>query len=148
MNARNSLDQFLADCQHVIQLPVLWGDMDAFKHVNNTAHIRWFESSRVSFLEDSKLVELMKAEKFGPILVSISCNYKKQLKYPDTVHIGSNVSKIGRTSMVIDHRIVSEQNEYIAAEGQSVIVIFDYQAQRPVRIPEEVKQAVSEFEKR
>ena len=29
----------------VERIPVLWGDMDAFGHVNNTRFIRWFETA-------------------------------------------------------------------------------------------------------
>ena len=30
-----------------VELPVAWGDMDAFGHVNNTVYIRWFETARI-----------------------------------------------------------------------------------------------------
>ena len=43
----------LADFPVVIALPVQWGDQDAFGHVNNTIPIRWFESSRIAYLEHS-----------------------------------------------------------------------------------------------
>ena len=31
----------------VIEIPVAWGDMDAFQHVNNVAYFRYFESARI-----------------------------------------------------------------------------------------------------
>ena len=34
-----------------IELPVLWGDQDAFGHVNNTVPIRWFELARMAYFE-------------------------------------------------------------------------------------------------
>lgn len=34
-----------------IEIPVAWGDMDAFAHVNNTVYLRWFESARIAFFE-------------------------------------------------------------------------------------------------
>ena len=32
----------------IIELPVAWGDMDAFAHVNNTAYFKYFESARIA----------------------------------------------------------------------------------------------------
>ena len=32
-----------------VQIPVAWGDMDAFGHVNNTVYLRWFETARIAF---------------------------------------------------------------------------------------------------
>lgn len=29
-----------------IEVPVAWGELDAFGHVNNTAYFRYFESAR------------------------------------------------------------------------------------------------------
>ena len=34
------------------ELPVQWGDMDAFAHVNNTVYLRWFETVRIAYFEE------------------------------------------------------------------------------------------------
>ena len=54
----------------VISLPIQWGDQDAFGHVNNTVAIRWFESSRIAYIETSKMGQMMEAGGIGPILVT------------------------------------------------------------------------------
>ena len=33
-----------------VTLPILWGDMDAYGHVNNVVYLRWFEEARVKML--------------------------------------------------------------------------------------------------
>ena len=138
----------LADFPVVVTLPILWGDQDAFGHVNNVRHIRWFESSRVAYLEQSGLAHLMTPGGTAPILVSITCNYRRQLLYPDTVRIGARVAEMGRTSKVLEHLIFSDQHQAIAADGQSTLVLFDFQAQRPVRISEELRTTLTRFERR
>ena len=125
-----------------MSLSILWGDMDAFQHVNNTASIRWFESSRIRILEHPDLSIVLEAEGVAPLLASVSCNYRRQLRYPDTVHIGSKVSRLGNTSLTIQHAVVSEQQDCIASDGHSVVVCFDYKTQRPVRIPDKLRDAV------
>jgi acyl-CoA thioester hydrolase len=130
----------------VIALPILWGDQDAFGHVNNTVPIRWFESARIAYLEQSGLQHLMSASGLGPILAAISCNFRRQLHYPDTVHIGARVSRLGRTSMVMEHAIYSDRLGEIAADGTSTVVAFDYTANKPRRVPEEIRAAVERLE--
>jgi acyl-CoA thioester hydrolase len=134
-------NELLADYAAVIVLPVIWGDMDAFQHVNNTIYLRWFESARIAFMEKAGLRQVLTEMNLGPILASVTCNFRKQIRYPDTVHIGAKVSGFGRTSLTIDHAVVSEALGQVAADGKSIVVIFDYQSQRPVRIPQQMLDA-------
>ena len=34
-----------------LELPVLWGDMDALRHVNNARYFAWFEAARIAYFE-------------------------------------------------------------------------------------------------
>lgn len=136
----------LADFPLVISLPVQWGDMDGLGHVNNIWPIRWFESSRVAYLDQTGLRDLMAAQRIGPILVSVQCNYRRQIVYPDTVHVGARISRMGRTSLTIVHALASERLQEIAADGESVVVMFDYDRQRPVPIPQEFLTASERFQ--
>jgi acyl-CoA thioester hydrolase len=136
----------LAEYPIVISLPVLWGDQDALGHVNNTVPIRWFESARIAYIETPEITELLQRDKVGPILAAISCSYRRQITYPDTVFLGARVTRLGRSSLTMIHRVWSEAQQAIAAEGESTIVIFDYAAQRPVRISDAMRAAVAKVE--
>lgn len=132
----------LAGFQTVTAVPVAWGDMDAFGHVNNVVYIRWFESARIELLEEHQSSVTMERGGIGPILASVKCDYKRQLHYPDTVCIGSRIGLVGRSSVEVQHAVFSKAQNAIAATGTSVMVVFDYQSNRPVRIPEELRQAL------
>ena len=136
----------LAEYPVVIGIPIQWGDQDAFGHVNNTMPIKWFESSRIAYLEQSQVMQLMRGSGLGPILVSTTCDYRKQLRYPDMTLIGGRIAKIGRTSMTMEHLVYSRCQDEIAAKGISVVVVFDYEKDRPVRMPDEIRAAVARTE--
>ena len=138
--------ELLAEYPVTISLPIQWGDMDAFGHVNNTVPIRWFESARIAYLERVGLSDMMAGQGVGPILAAIQCSYRKQVTYPDTVHIGARSERIGRSSLIMQHAAVSEAGQWIAVEGESTIVVFDYKAQRPVRVPDVIREAVAKLE--
>ena len=129
----------LAEYRTITCLPVQWGDQDAFGHVNNVVYFRWFESSRIDLLNACPSQVSMSGSALGPILASIKCDYKRQLRFPDTVYVGSKISRVGRSSADISHAIVSREQGAIVADGVSVIVVFDYTTQRVTRIPDDLR---------
>jgi acyl-CoA thioester hydrolase len=128
----------------VIEIPVQWGDQDAFHHVNNTVYFRWFESSRVAYARRVGLWELLEIANIGPILASVKCDYRRPLTYPDVVRVGSKVVRVGRTSLTVDHRVVSRESGEVAAEGTAVIVLYDYNKAEPYLIPDRIRQTIIE----
>ena len=92
----------------VVTLAIQWGDQDAYQHVNNTVPLRWFESARFAYVETIGATELLSTMQLGPILASISCRYRRQLKYPDLVQIGARVTQLGNSSMTIEHAVHSD----------------------------------------
>ena len=138
----------LADYRFSIPWPVQWGDQDAFGHVNNTVYFRWFETARIAYMNQIGLDDWYERERIGPILASIQCNYRRQVKHPDTVTIGAKATRLGRTSVQIVHAVWSDVQQAIVAEGDSTIVVFDYRAQRPTPIPDDIRRAIETFEKR
>ncbi len=125
----------------VTRLPVQWGDQDAFGHVNNVVYFRWLESARIDLLHACPSSVSMTTAGLGPILASITCDYRRQLRFPDTVWIGSRVSRVGRSSVDLEHGVLSESQAVVAATGRCVIVVFDYARQHVSRIPDDLRDA-------
>jgi acyl-CoA thioester hydrolase len=132
----------------VIAIPVQWGDQDAFGHVNNTIPFRWFESARIAYSRRIGLFELFQAEAVGPILAAASCNYRRQVTFPDTVQVGIRVVRIGRTSLGMEQSAVSEQQGEVVARGTSTSVVFNYRANQKVPVPPAIRRAIEALEGR
>jgi acyl-CoA thioester hydrolase len=120
-----ALDHLLAGYPVVIAFPVQWGDMDAFAHVNNVVYFRWFESARIAYFERIGVLKHLSGEDLGPILASSSCDYRRPVVYPDTVRVGVRATRIGRTSIALEHRIISGKQKALAAEGTAMTVFYD-----------------------
>jgi acyl-CoA thioester hydrolase len=147
MDAEKAVEALLERYPVVIVLPVQWGDQDAFGHVNNTVYFRWFESARIAYFQRMGLLAMRPAERIGPILASSSCEYRRSITFPDTVHVGIRVTRIGRTSIGFEHRIVSQEHAALAAEGTSTTVVINYAADnRPYPVPVVIRQAVEALE--
>jgi acyl-CoA thioester hydrolase len=130
----------------ILTLPILWGNQDAFGHVNNVVYFRWFESARVAYLNDTGLQSLMSQANLGPILASIKCDFRRQLNFPDTVRVGARITRIGNKSVSMEHAIYSDALQAIAATADSVVVLFDYARQGSCMVPVEVRAKISAIE--
>jgi acyl-CoA thioester hydrolase len=142
------MDDPLADYSEVIEIPVQWGDQDAFRHVNNTVYLRWFESARIAYSRKIGLWDLLEFANVGPILASSTCHYRRPLTYPDTVRIGTRILKVGTTSLTLEHRIVGLASNAVAAEGSAVLVLYDYNKAEPCPIPDHIRRSIVELEGR
>jgi acyl-CoA thioester hydrolase len=142
------VDDLLAGYPVVISLPVQWGDMDAFEHVNNVVYFRWFESARIAYFGRIGVMKHRSGESIGPILAATSCDYRRPIVFPDTVRVGIRATRIGRTSLGLEHRIVSDEQKVVAAEGEATIVFYDYASGRPHPVPDQIRRAVEALERR
>ena len=138
----------LAESPVVIDVPVWWGDQDAFGHVNNTVYLRWFESARIAYSERSGLAEMYRTRRVGPILASIACQFRRQVRYPDSVRVGARVERIGRSSLTMTHVAVSRSDGEVVAEGSSVLVVFDYEKNVAFPVPDALRSAIEALEGR
>lgn len=123
-----------------LEIPVAWGDMDAFGHVNNTVYLRWFESARIAFFERIS-IRASRPEKVGPILASTTCDYLTPVEYPATVVVGARLQRVGNTSFVIEH--LATKDGAPVARGSAVVVLIDYETGEKVRVPDEMRAAVA-----
>ena len=130
----------------VIQLPILWGEMDAFEHVNNVVYFRWFESARIAYFEKIGFSGMRDTSGIGPILGSTRCHFRIPLAYPDTISVGARVTEIRSDRFTMEYVVVSRAHNATAAEGDGVIVAFDYRENKKAELPGEIKKRIEEFE--
>jgi acyl-CoA thioester hydrolase len=136
----------LKDYPVVIKFPIAWGEMDAFQHVNNVAYFRYFESARIAYFTKMDLIPFMNQTGIGPILKSTRCDYKIPLTFPDTISVGACVPEIGEDRFVMLYRVVSHRHQKIAAQGDGVLVTFDYKANHKVNMPRELQERIGAIE--
>jgi acyl-CoA thioester hydrolase len=124
---------------------VVWGDMDAFQHVNNTVYFRYFEDIRLKFMTQTGVMDILNQTKVGPILASTSCDFRAPLTYPDTIHIGARVSNIQERKISMEYLVVSEKLNKIVAEGTGLMVYYDYDAGKTCAVPEVISAAIQKL---
>ncbi len=136
------MNDLLGDYPVIIEIPVAWGEMDAFGHLNNVVYFRYLESGRVAFLRALGDIEFMGGTGIGPILASVQCRFKAPVTFPDTLIVGTRLRDLGIDRFTMEHRLVSRQLGRIVAEGEGLVVAYDYSAGSKTPIPPEVRAAL------
>lgn len=126
----------------IISQNVIWGDMDAYGHVNNTVYFRYFETARMAFFEKVAVNEHKKKLNIGPILAATNCNYRLPLDYPDRIHIATRGAVSSPKKISMEYAIFSERHGAVAAEGEALIVYYDYASSRSCEIPATIVAAI------
>jgi acyl-CoA thioester hydrolase len=127
----------------VVELPVQWGEMDAYGHLNNTVIFRFFESARVAFLDRCRFLAAYDELQVGAILHSTSCRFRLPLYYPDTVLVGTRATEILEDRFVMEYKVFSTSQNAIAADGLGTVVAFDYAARAKTPLPEMVRDGLA-----
>jgi acyl-CoA thioester hydrolase len=140
------MEKLLEGYPVIIEIPVAWGEMDSLQHVNNIVYFRYFESARMSYFHEIDIWSYMDETGIGPILASTECKFRIPLSYPDTVSVGTKIINIEEDRFLMKYVVVSHQHQRIAAEGEGVIVSYDYRGKKKAPLPQEIKARIEALE--
>ncbi len=125
---------------HVTTMPIRWGDMDAYGHVNNTVYFRYMEQARVEWIEDLNVP--VRPGGAGPVIINASCTFLIPMNYPGMVEVRTYVGHPGRSSVqtYVEMRVLGDERVY--AEGAAKVVWMDTQTGKSVPLPDHVRAAI------
>lgn len=130
-----------------LELAVQWGEMDAYRHVNNAVYFRWFETARMSYFAAIGWPEVEGELGIGPILHSTSARFLLPLVFPDRIRIRAGVGEIGDDRFTMHYEVESLGLGRLAARGSGVIVAYDYRRAAKALVPVRLRRAIEELEK-
>lgn len=132
--------------RHRTRVEVQFRDLDAFGHVNNAVTTSYVEHGRISYLYD--VLDVDPVGVMPLILATITVDYVAPIFLGTTVHVDSRVDWVGRTSLAMSHRLTDGADGHALASAQSVLVAYDYEAARPMPVPENWRAAMAAHEGR
>lgn len=120
------------------RMPVRWGDMDAYGHVNNTIYFRYFEQARVEWLEKLGF-PVDPSEVSGPVIINASCTFMIPVNYPATVLVKLYAGEPGRSSVMTWYELFVEGDDRLFAEGAAKVVWMDMHSGKSVSLPDRLR---------
>jgi acyl-CoA thioester hydrolase len=120
---------------HRTPIQVRFADTDALGHVNNGSYVVFAETGRLDFLRR------LGSEARALILAHLAVDFRRQVRFGEAVDVDTWVERVGTTSVTMRQAILADG--VLAAEVRSVVVSFDYGAQRPVPWSDAARAALS-----
>ena len=142
----DALAELIAGYPVVVTQPIVWGEMDAYRHVNNTVYFRWFENARLEYFRRLDWFAYEREHGVGPILAATQARFRKPVAYPDTVSITARAEWIDEDRFTMQHRVVSHRLAAVVTEGQGTVVTYHYGEGKKVPIPDELRRRIAALE--
>ena len=129
-----------------LTLPVQWGEMDAYGHVNNAVYFRWFESVRMEYFRRIGWPELERETGVGPILHSTQARFRAALEWPDEVEVAARVADVLVDRFTMFYEVRSVRLGRIVCEGSGLVVAFDYPEKEKAILSGELRERIALLE--
>lgn len=112
-----------------------WSDMDAYRHVNNSAYLAYLEQARVAMFFD-------RDEGFnsGTVISRHEIEYLRPIVYhPQPLRVEVWIEKVGGARFTVRYEIFDrrESGDVLTARAATTCVTFDFTCDRPRRLTEE-----------
>jgi acyl-CoA thioester hydrolase len=123
---------------HIERIPMRWGDMDANGHVNNTVYFRYMEQARIGWFD--ALVPEAEAWKTTGIVVA---NATATTSARWCIRHGRGEAlcrQAGGSSVLTSYEMHIEGDRHLYADGAAMVVFIDMAKQKPVRIPDSIRE--------
>lgn len=140
----------------VIEIPLRWGDMDAYGHINNVQIVRLMEEARVMVfgvpsgtgqLDETSpqpQINLLAGVQEGvmTLISEHTVKYRRQLPYRGTpIRVEVGVEKIKGASVEIFYRFYDE--DAVAVQATSTMVFVHQDTGMPVRLTDQQRAALA-----
>ena len=127
----------------VVNLEVIFRDVDSMGHVNNAVYFTYIETARIKYFREIRLHAPL--TEIDMIVAQATCNYKFPAFLGEILDVGVAVTRFGNKSFDFTYHINTTDGGLIAT-AKTVQVTYDYQADRPMKLPTELIDAVLKFQ--
>ena len=140
------MEELLKKFKFSQKVEMRWSDLDELGHVNNAIFLTYFEQGRIGYLEESVQWNW---KEYGLIQARAEIDYKQPLYIRDKPVMYIRCSKVGTKSFVIEYIIVNEHDNQLrlVAQGNTVMVMYNYQSRTSTAIPDVLKEKFHKYEK-
>ncbi len=141
----------------VLRLPIRYGDLDPYGHVNNAVHLMFFEEIRLSYwraLADQIGFDNLESGDIPGaryVIAETTVRYKAPIFLDDTIHGAARIPTVGNRSYTMDFELRTGDSfgdEDLVCEGNAAHVFFDPASAEVQSRPEWFLSAVAGLEGR
>jgi acyl-CoA thioester hydrolase len=120
--------------RHFQAIPTRWADNDIYGHVNNVVYYSYFDTVVNQYLIEQQALDLVNSPVIG-LVVETQCEYFAPISFPDVVHAGLRVARLGNSSVRYEIGLFRNEEKTASAQGYFVHVYVDRASRRPIAVP-------------
>lgn len=124
------------------QMQVRVADLNYGNHVGNDRMLGLMHEARVQWLHGHGLSEI-DVGGCGTIMAGAAVDYRSQAMLMQQLQIDVGVGDVSNSRFTLLYRISDQGSGRIVANGVTDMSCFNYERQRPVRIPESLKSLLA-----
>jgi acyl-CoA thioester hydrolase len=128
--------------RHFQRIPTRWMDNDVYGHVNNVHYYSYFDTVVNQYLVEQGVLDIERSSVIG-LVVETGCHYFSSIAFPDVVHAGLRVARLGNSSVRYEVGIFRNDEERTAAKGHFIHVYVERASRRPAALPDALRQALT-----
>ena len=113
-------------------------DNDIYGHVNNVVYYSYFDTAVNQFLIEQGVLDIRKDDVVG-FVVDSGCSYFSSIAFPDVVHAGIRVARLGNSSVRYEIALYRNAEIKPAAAGHFVHVYVDRRSGQSAAVPGSVR---------
>ncbi|MEY4082813.1 MAG: hypothetical protein RL483_182 [Pseudomonadota bacterium] len=132
------------DFVHFMAIPTRWMDNDVYGHVNNVNYYSYFDTVVNQYLIEQGVLDIQKSPVVG-LVVQTGCSYFSSIAFPDLIHAGLRVTKLGNSSVRYEVGLFKNEDQQVSAAGHFIHVYVDRQTQRPISLPEPLRAVLQQI---
>ena len=126
---------------HFLAIPTRWMDNDVYAHVNNVVYYSFFDTAVNQYLIEHGVLDIETSSVIG-LVVETKCNYFAPITFPDMVHAGLRVEKLGTSSVRYGVGLFCNDDKSAAAQGHFVHVYVDRATRKAASVPADMRAAL------
>ena len=126
---------------HFLKIPTRWMDNDVYGHVNNVVYYSYFDTVVNEYLIRTGALNIEKSPVIG-LVVETQCRYFAPITFPDAVHAGLRVARLGRSSVRYEIGLFKNEDVSAAAQGHFVHVYVEREGRKATALPHEMRAAL------
>jgi acyl-CoA thioester hydrolase len=127
---------------HFQAITTRWMDNDVYGHLNNVVHYSCFDTAVNRWLIEAGVLDIHAGAVIG-LVAQTQCHYFESLAFPQTVHAGLRVARLGRSSVTYELGLFADDAPLAAAVGRFVHVYVDRASRRPATLPASLRAALA-----
>jgi acyl-CoA thioester hydrolase len=127
--------------RHFRLITTRWMDNDAYQHVNNVVYYSYFDTVVNHYLIEKGALDIAASPVIG-LVVETKCNYFSPITFPEAVHAGLRVAKLGTSSVRYEVGLFRDDDPLAAAQGHFVHVYVERATNRPAALPAPLRAAL------